>query len=187
MEDNQIVARFWERNESALLAVSEKYGRYCTAIARNIVGNEQSTEECVQDTLLKLWDTIPPNRPKNLQAFIGKVVRNIALDVVKAMSAQKRGGGEPDLVLDELRDLSTGRNDVEHLAEQHEILDAINDFLDSISAKKRKVLVLRFWHCCSAADISQIVGISEKNVSNILLRERAKLIEYLKKRGIDYE
>ena len=187
MEDNQIVECFWARNESALSAVYEKYGRYCKAVARNIVGNEQLTEECVQDTLLKLWDTIPPNRPENLQAFIGKVVRNIALNVVKAMSAQKRGGGEPDLVLDELCDLSIGKNNVERLAEQHEILDAINDFLGSIPTKKRKVLVLRFWHCCSAADISQIVGISEKNVSNILIRERKKMIEYLKKRGIDYE
>ena len=186
MEDNQIVARFWERNESALLAVSEKYGRYCTAIARNIVGNEQSTEECVQDTLLKLWDTIPPNRPKNLQAFIGKVVRNIALDVVKAMSAQKRGGGESMLVLDDLRNVSTG-NIVENLAEQREVLDAVNDFLWSIPAKKRKVLVLKYWHCCSVSDISQIVGFSEINVKSILKRERKKLIEYLKKRGVDYE
>ena len=187
MEDNQIVECFWARSESALSAVSEKYGRFCKAVARNIVGNEQSAEECVQDTLLKLWDTIPPNRPENLQAFIGKIVRNIALNVVKAMSAQKRGGGEPDLVLDELYDLSMGKNDVEHLAEQHEILDAIKDYLGSIPTKKRKVLVLRFWHCCSAADISQIVGITEKNVSNILIRERKKMIECLKKRGIDYE
>ena len=187
MEDNQIVECFWERNENAISAVSEKYGRYCTTVARNIVGNEQSAEECVQDTLLKLWDTIPPNRPKNLQAFIGTVVRNIALNAVKAMSAQKRGGGEPDLVLDDLCDLSTGQNEVEYLAEQHEVLDVINDFLGSIPTRKRKVLVLKYWHCCSAADISQIVGISEMNVTNILRRERKKMIEYLKKRGIDYE
>lgn len=183
MEDSQIVQRFWKRDETAISSVSEKYGRYCGAIARNIISNEQSVEEIVQDTLLKLWEAIPPNRPKNLQAFIGRIARNTALNAVKAMSAQKRGGGEVALVLDELKDLSTGENNVENLAEQHEILAAINDFLWSISAKKRKVLVLRYWHCCAISDISQIVGTSEMNVSNILKRERKKMMEYLNKRG----
>lgn len=183
MEDNKIIERFWERDESALSAVSEKYGKYCTAIARNIIGNEQSAEEIVQDTLLRLWETIPPNRPKKLQAFIGRITRNISLDTVKSMVAKKRGGGEVVLILDELEDLSTGGNLVEALAEQHEILEAINDFLGSIPIKKQKVLVLRYWHCYSLQDISQIVGISVINVASILKRERKKLIEYLNRRG----
>ena len=183
MDDSAIIERFWKRDEAALSAVSEKYGKYCSTIARNIVGNEQSVEEVVQDTLLKLWETIPPNRPQKLQAFIGKVARNISLDAVKAAVRQKRGGGEIVLVLDELNDVSSGADDVERLAEQHETLKAVNDFLWSLSEKKRKVLVLRFWHCCSISDISQIIGISEINVSNILKRERKKLIEYLNKRG----
>lgn len=186
MEDSQIVERFWVRDETALSAVSEKYGKYCNTIARNIIGNEQAVEEIVQDTLFKLWEAIPPNRPKNLQAFVGRITRNIALNVIKAMEAQKRGGGETALALDELRNVSTG-NMVESIAEQHEILDAVNDFLWSINTRKRKVMVLKYWHCCSVSDISQIVGTSEANVLNILKRERKKLIEYLKKRGIDYE
>ena len=183
MEDSRIIERFWERDEAALSAVSEKYGKYCSTIARNIIGNEQSVEEIVQDILLKLWETIPPNRPQKLQAFIGKIARNLSLDAVRATLRQKRGGGEIVLVLDELNDVSSGADDVERLAEQHETLKAINDFLWSISEKKRKVLVLRFWHCCSISDISQIVGISEMSVSNILKRERKKMMEYLNKRG----
>ena len=183
MEDSKIIERFWDRDESALSAVYEKYGKYCTAIARNIIGNEQYAEEIVQDTLLRLWETIPPNRPKKLQAFIGRITRNISLDTAKSMKAKKRGGGEVALILDELEDLSTGGNFVETLAEQHEILEAINDYLGSISIKKQKVLVLRYWHCCSLQDISQIVGISVINVASILKRERKKLIEYLNKRG----
>ena len=183
MEDSKIIERFWERDESALSAVSEKYGKYCAAIARNIVGNEQSVEEILQDTLLRLWETIPPNRPKKLQAFIGRITRNISLDTAKSMKAKKRGGGEVVLILDELEDLSTGGNLVEALAEQHEILEAINDFLGSIPIKKQKVLVLRYWHCYSLQEISQIVGISVINVASILKRERKKLIEYLNKRG----
>ena len=183
LDDTQIIERFWERDESALSSVSEKYGKYCTTIARNIVGNEQSVEEVVQDTLLKLWETIPPTRPQKLQAFIGKIARNISLDAVKTAVRQKRGGGEIVLVLDDLKDVSS-EADVERLAEQHETVKAINDFLWSISEKKRKVLVLRFWHCCSVSDISQIVGMSGTSVSNILKRERKKLMEYLNKRGV---
>lgn len=184
MEDSIIIKRFWERDESALTAVSEKYGKYCRTIARNINGNEQFVEECVQDSLMKLWEVIPPNRPSNLQAFIGKVVRNIALNFVKAMNTKKRGG-DIVLILDELQDIteSTGKNSVEILAEQHETLSAINDFLESISAVKRRIFVLRYWHCFSISDISQIVGISEVNVSSILKRVRKKLLEYLNKRG----
>ena len=183
MDDSMIVERFWERDESVISAVSEKYGKYCETIARNIIGNEQSVEECVQDALLRLWETIPPNRPNDLRAFLGKVVRNIALNAVKSINAQKRGGGETVLILDELRDMSTGENNVEVIAEQHELLAAINDFLGSISAAKRRIIILRYWHCFSIADISQIVGVSEKNVASILKRERKKLKEYMCKRG----
>ena len=184
MEDSIIVERFWERNETALSLVSEKYGKYCASIAFNIIGNEQSAQEVVQDTLLRLWETIPPNRPKKLQAFIGKIARNISLDAVKAMIAQKRGGGEALLVLDEIANLSTDDNNVEVLAEQHELIDAINDFLGTLSETKRNVFVLRYWHCCTVPEISQIIGMSAANVSNILKRERKKLMEYLNKRGL---
>ena len=182
MEDNEIVQCFWDRDESAISAVSEKYGRYCNAIARNIIGDEQSAEECVNDTLLELWEAIPPNRPKHLIAFISKIVRNNAFNMVKGMMAKKRGGGEPQLVLDELNEVASEYS-VELTAERHEILAAINDFLKRIPAKQRKVFVLRYWHCCDISDISQIVGISEANVYSILKRVRKKLIENLKNRG----
>ena len=183
MEDSMIVQRFWERDETALSAVSEKYGKYCGTIARNIIDDEQSVEEVVQDTLLRLWESIPPNRPKKLRAFIGKIARNISLDAARAAIAQKRGGGEFVLILDELSDLSSGGSNVEDLAEKHEILEIINDFLGSLPIKKRKILVLRYWHCHSIQHISRKVGMSEANVSNVLKRERKKLIEYLNKRG----
>ena len=182
IDDDKIVQCFWERDESAISAVSEKYGRYCNAIARNIVGNEQLAEECVNDTLLELWEAIPPNRPKHLMAFISKVVRNNAFNMVKGILAKKRGGGESQLVLDELNEVASEYS-VELTAERREILAAINDFLKRIPAKQRKVFVLRYWHCCDISDISQIVGISEANVYSTLKRVRKKLIENLKNRG----
>ena len=102
MDDSRIIQLLWERDESALSAVSEKYGRYCTAVARNMLGDEQSAEECVNDTLMELWESIPPNRPHHLLAFISEITRNNALNTVKKRKAQKRGSGELSLVLDEL-------------------------------------------------------------------------------------
>lgn len=182
MEDSLIVERLWERDQSALAAVSEKYGRYCAAVALNMLGDEQSAEECVNDTLLELWEAVPPNRPENLLAFMIKIARNNAYNMIKVRKAAKRGGGEPQLVLDELEEVASGYS-VELTAERHETLAAINEFLKKLSAKQRKVFVLRYWHCCGVSDISRIVGVSEANVYSILKRVRKKLIEKLKDGG----
>ena len=180
MDDSEIIQLFWERDESAVTAVSEKYGRYCAAIARNIIGNEQLAEECVNDTLMGLWEAIPPNRPEHLPAFVIRITRNNAINMVKEIRAQKRGGGELDLVLDELNDIASDYS-VEKIAEQHEVMASVNKFLARLPERKRMVFVLRYWHCCSVAEISQAVGMSEANVYNVLKRVRKKLLEYLEK------
>ena len=180
MEDSKIIQLFWERDEAAVSAVSEKYGRYCAAVARNIIGNEQFAEECVNDTLMGLWEAIPPNRPKHLLAFVIKITKNNAMNTVKEIRAQKRGGGEMALVLDELHDIASDYS-VEKIAERHEVMALVNKFLGRLPERKRMVFVLRYWHCCSAAEISQTVGMSEANVYNVLKRVRKKLLEYLEK------
>ena len=180
MEDSKIIQLFWERDEAAVSAVSEKYGRYCAAVARNMIGNEQLAEECVNDTLMGLWEAIPPNRPEHLLAFVIKITRNNAINTVKEIRAHKRGGGEVNLVLDELHDIASDYS-VERIAEQHEVMDLVNKFLGRLSERKRTVFVLRYWHCCSVAEISQTVGMSEANVYNVLKRVRKKLLEYLEK------
>lgn len=152
-------------------------------IARNILGNEQSAEECVNDTLMRLWETIPPDRPNCFPAFVGRIVRNISLNVVRSLNAQKRGGGEIDAVLDEMEELVSSKNSVEITAEQHEVIDAVNDFLGTLNEKKRMVFVLRYWHCESISEVAACVGMSQANVSNVLKRERKKLMEYLSERG----
>ena len=182
MEDSKIIELFWERDEAALTAVSEKYGRFCAAVARNMLGNEQAAEECVNDTLMELWEAIPPSRPTRLLAFIAEVTRNNAYNTIKGQKAEKRGGGEISLVLDELYDVASDYS-VERIAEQREIMASVNSFLERLPERKQKVFVLRYWHCCSVSDISQIVGMSESNVYNVLKRVRKKLIEHLRKRG----
>ena len=182
MDDSGIIEGLWSHDEAALKAVSQRYEKYCLTVARNIVGDEQTAEECVQDALMRVWEAIPPNRPTNLQAFIGKITRNIALNTAKALNAKKRGGNSTFLSFDGEPEIADGSS-VEALAERHELITEINTFLESIAAVKRKIFVLRYWHCFSIADISQIVGMSEANVASNLKRIRKKLFEYLNKRG----
>ena len=181
--DSGIVEKFNQRDESALVDVNRKYGGYCSTIALNILGNQQSAEECVNDTLMKLWESIPPAKPRYLPAFIGKIVRNIALDTVRRESALKRGGGELDLILDEAEEMLSGGDSVELTAQRHEIMAAVNEWLGTISEKKRAVFVLRFWHCKSVSEVASCMGMSQANVENILKRERKNLVEYMKHRG----
>ena len=182
-EDSEIVRRFFERDESALSDVNRKYGSYCSSIARNILGNEQSAEECVNDTLMRLWESIPPAKPNHLPAFIGKIVRNIAINAIRHDTALKRGGGEIDLILDEAEEMISGGDSVELTAQRHEIMAAVNEWLGTITAKKRAVFVLRYWHCKSVSEVARCVGMSQTNVENVLKRERKKLVEYMKERG----
>lgn len=183
MDDKKIVELYLERNEEAISTTSQKYGRYCEAIAYNIIGNHEETEQCINDTLLEVWNSIPPNKPNNLRVYIGKIARNNALDVIKGQTVKKRGGKSINLILEELYDCSSDYS-VENVAEQHELLSAINDFLKSLTEKKRNVFVLRYWHCCDVSEIAGVMGLTEANVYNILKRERKKLMEYLRKRGV---
>lgn len=102
MEDREIVNLYWERNSNAIKETASKYGGYCKAIAKNILGNNEDAEECVNDIYLNTWNSIPPNRPNVLSTYLGKITRNLSFDRFRHRHADKRGGGEIELVLDEL-------------------------------------------------------------------------------------
>lgn len=182
MDDEQIIELFFERNEEALSAVSLKYGRYCDIIVKNVIVSASDAEECVNDTLLDVWNSIPPNKPENLRTYVGKIARNNALDRLKRDTAKKRGG-EMQAIVDELADFSSDYS-VEAVAEQRELLAEINNFLQRLTERKRKVFVLRYWYCCEVSEIATVTGLTEANVYNVIKRERKKLLEYLRKRGV---
>ncbi len=183
VEDKQIVELFLERDESALAAVSQKYERYCKTIAANIVGSPTDAEECFNDVLLAVWNSIPPNKPPELRTYMGKIARTIAIDKLRSETAQKRGGRDMKPIIDELTELVSDYS-VEAIAEQHEIIEEINLYLKHLNERKRKVFVLRYWYCCEVSEISAVTGYTEANVYNVLKRERKNLLEYLKKRGV---
>lgn len=185
MDDEQIIQLYWERNEKAITATADKYGSYCTSIAKNILNNKEDAEECVNDTYINAWNSMPPYRPSILSTFLGKITRNLSFNRYKYNTANKRGGGEVALVLDEIAELVSGTDSIEQEIHHKELLTAINTFLDRLPSDKRNIFVCRYWYFDSVSDIASRFGITENNVSVTLNRLRLKLHNYLLERGFE--
>lgn len=184
MEDNAIIQLYWARDEGAIAATEEKYGGYCQAIALNVLEDAQDAEECVNDTYLHAWNTMPPQKPSKLAAFLGRITRNLSFDRYRRAGAAKRGGGEMPLILDELSDCVSGGDAVQQEMERRELTEAINEFLRTLSPQKRKMFVLRYWYCESVNDIADKFGMKPGAVSTALGRMRVGLRIYLEGRGL---
>ena len=185
MDDKKIVQLYWDRNEQAITATADKYGSYCTSIAKNILNNKEDAEECVNDTYINAWNSMPPHKPSILSTFLGKITRNLSFNRYKYNTADKRGGGEVALVLDEIAELVSGADSVEQEIHHKELLDAINAFLDRLPSDKRSVFVCRYWYFDSIPDIASRFGVTENNVLVTLNRLRLKLHNNLLERGFE--
>ena len=184
MEDRRIIDLYWARSEEAISETARKYGRYCRAIARNILNNDEDAEECVSDAYLRLWNAIPPARPNRLQTYLGRIVRNLSLNKREKASAEKRGAGQIPLILDELAECIPDDSDGEAVTESILIKDVLDRFLDTLSPEARKIFVRRYWYMSSLKEIAAEYGISEGNAAVSLLRTRMKLKTVLEKEGI---
>lgn len=184
MDDRQIIALYNERSEAALSETVKKYGRYCRTVAYNILYNEEDSEECVNDTWLRAWESIPPQCPERLSAFLGKITRNLALNRYKHNTREKRGGGQTLLVLEELVECVPGADSTEEAVEEALLVDVLNRFLEELPAEKRKIFMRRYWYLSSVKEIAEDFGLSESNVKMTLLRLRSKLKQTLEKEGI---
>ena len=183
MEDREIVSLFWMRNEDALEETAKKYGNYCYSIAYRILANHEDSEESVNDTYIDAWNSIPPHRPAVLSAFLGKITRRIAIDRWRNGRAEKRGGGEPLLVLDELQECIATENDIEMNLERKALVKAVNHFLGTLSSTERKIFVCRYFYMDSVESVCKQFGFSESKVKSMLFRTREKLRIYLQKEG----
>lgn len=184
MEDKKIIDLYWNRCESAIAETDKKYGRYCNTIAFNILHNREDAEECVNDTYFKVWGVIPTLRPLKFSAFIGKITRNLSLNKYEYYHAQKRGQGETQVVFEELEGCVTGSGNVEDVVEDMLLTEKINQFLESLSAEKRKIFMRRYWYFSNIKEIAADYRMSESKVKMILLRTRNALKEYLEQEGI---
>lgn len=184
MEDRQIIELYNERSEAAISETADKYGKYCHYIAYNILYNEQDSEECVNDTWFRAWNTIPPQQPNKLSAFLGKITRNLALDRYKYYNRKKRGNGQTAQALEELSECLSVGNSTEQEVEVRQLAEALNTFLRSLPSDKRRILVRRYWYLSPVKEIAMDFGMSESGVKTILHRTRIKLKHFLEKEGI---
>jgi len=184
MDDVMIIDLYWARSESAIRETAAKYGKYCNTIAINILRDREDADECVNDTYLKVWNAIPPERPAVFSAFVGKITRNLSLNKYKKQRAQKRGGGEVTLILDELEGCIPSTSGVESAWESDIMIEAINAFLRSIDTPERIVFVRRYWYADSIVSIAVRFRMRESKVKSMLYRTRSKFRVFLEKEGI---
>lgn len=183
MEDQEIIALFFDRSERAAAAAQEKYGSFCRCIARSILLNEEDARECENDTYLHLWNAIPPQRPENLKAYMAKTTRNLALQRLEKQNTAKRKGLV--LPLDALSELLAANETVEQQIDAKLLAQALNRFLEALPTQQRLAFVGRYWYCQSISDIAVKLGASQSKVKMLLFRVRQKLKQYLLKEGYE--
>lgn len=183
MEDSKIVDMYWQRDESAITETAAKYGNYLKSVSYRIVNNTADAEECVNDTYSDAWNTMPPHRPSGLSTFLGKITRRISIDLWRKNHAEKRGGGEMPLALDELSECISGKDSTETSIEMHELTGIINSFLAGLSATERNVFLRRYWYMDPVSAVAKRFGFSESKTASMLFRTRNKLRARLEKEG----
>ena len=184
MNDSQIVALFFDRDQQAIEETAAKYGNYCYSIAHNILQTKEDAEEAVSDTYLALWATIPPHKPMVLRTFLGKIARRTALKKWEKNRTQKRGGGEVALALEELSEYLSDGQTPETAIETAELTQIFNAFLRQLPKEERQVFVCRYWYLDPIADIANRFGYTQSKVKSMLARTRMKLRSTLSKEGI---
>ena len=182
MQDEQIIDLYFARNESA---ISETDIKYCLTVANNILHSSEDSEECKNDTYMRTWNAIPPKRPDSLRSFVGRITRNLALDMYEKMHRKKRDINSTEAILDELAEVIPDPNsDVEKISEDSVLRDAINTFLGTLNEDNRRIFVRRYWYAGSVEEIARDYGFGKSKVKMSLMRTREKLKEYLESEGI---
>lgn len=184
MKDDEIIELYWKRDEDAIIETSNKYGKYCKYIAFNILGNTEDTEESVNDTYMHTWNAIPPNRPRVLRTWLGRITRNISIDKYKFNNAKKRSQNEVDILLSELDDCIPANSNIEKEIEDQEIAKVLNDFLSNLSQEKRIIFVRRYYFSDSVVQISKRYNLSESRIKSSLFRIRKELKKFMEKEGV---
>jgi RNA polymerase sigma-70 factor (ECF subfamily) len=183
MEDERIVALYWERSEDAIRQTQSKYDNYCMGIAGRILSNHEDARECVNDTYLAAWDAIPPQRPAVLSTFLGKLTRRISIDRWRALTADKRGGSAVTVALEELEACIPGGTDPVKEVEAKELARAISGFLRTLPYIQRKVFLMRYFEMADMTQIQEEFQISNSKAKSMLHRTRKKLKTYLQEEG----
>ena len=184
LEDEKIIGLYRQRDEAAIRETKTKYGRYCYAIAYNVLHDREDAEECENDTYLLAWDTIPPVKPKILSAFLGTITRRIALDKWRKDHADKRGGGDTFVSLCELEECVPSGKSIDDEMDAKHLAEVLSSFLRSLPETDRNLFLRRYWYFDSIEDIASRFGFGQSKVKMNLKRTKDKLRIYLEKEGI---
>ncbi len=181
MDDRQIVALFTARSEDAIAQCQQQYGRYLNSLAFSVLGNRQDAEEAVNDLWLRVWNAIPPENPRNLKAYLARILRNLALDRHRQARSLARGGGQLPLILDELLDaIPDASGDP---SADSGLSEALDHFLEELPERNRKIFMARYWHMQPLTEIAGAFRMGRSAVKMSLLRTRRQLKDYLEKEG----
>ncbi len=183
MEDAEIVALYWRRDESAIRETEGKYGRFLEKIAYNILSDRLDSEESVNDTYFKAWGSIPPHRPDVLGAFLAKIVRELSIDRWRARSREKRRASEYALSLEELGDCVSGGDATQEQADLRALGEAISAYLRGLTPQARTAFVGRYFYADSVREVAAYGGMSESKAKSQLYRTRQGLKAYLEQEG----
>lgn len=186
MNDENIIELFFQRSEDAILELSQKYGKLNLQIAYNITRDYEDAEECVDDAYMQVWNSIPPNRPENLYAYVTKVLRNISINKYKHNRRVKRNDTYFECA-EELEDCIVSKNDIEIEYNTNEILKTVEEFIDSLKKVNRVIFLRRYMYMSSYEEIAELTGLNKTSVGNRLKRMRKNLKEILERKGLDYE
>ena len=181
MDDEKIIEMFFARNELALNETEQKYGRYCYAVSYRILNSNEDSEECVNDTWLAAWNAIPPKKPESLRGFLARICRNISLDRLDFLKADKRNQNVTE-AFEELEAFLSGGE--ENIPEEMFMREAVNRFLASLDRKTRIIFMRRYWYFCSIPEIAESMGISENSVRVTLHRTKLRMKSFFEKEGI---
>lgn len=184
MDDTFIIELYWNRDEQAIQETDRKYGRLCFSLANNILKRDADSEECVNDTLLKVWNSIPDDRPEHFSAYLCQIVKRIALSKYRYNKADKRQN-DTFIPYDELFEIVSGGDNPEDAAILNELSESINTFLLNESVQNRQMFIRRYWYYDSVEVIAQTFRINPQTVGSILFRIRKRLKKYLQKEGYD--
>ena len=182
--EGAIIGMLLNRDETALQEIQTAYGKLCYKLANDILNNREDSEECVNDMLLKVWKTIPPNHPDSLLAYVITIIRNTAVNRYLALKTQKRGGKQFETAWEELETTLESDENLNDTVDLHELTHQIEVFLDTLTPQTRKVFLRRYYMSESIAEVSEACGMSESAVKISLMRTREKLKTYLRKEGL---
>lgn len=184
MDDKDIIELFWRRDQRAVAEASGKYGGSCRAVAGRILPTPEDAEECVNDALYRAWQSIPPQRPDSLAAFLRRLTRNLALDCWRQSTAQKRGGGQVTLALSELEECVPAPDRVEDELDARLLAECIGRFVRSLPDAQRRVFLRRYWYLCPVKEVAAQGGMSVSKTVSMLYRLRKSLKKFLEEEGI---